>query len=512
MIAKRLFIDFAKARDAAIAPLYALALFGLIMIAGVGWDYSRMATMHSELQNAADQAALAAATQLTGVTGARANAEAAARDFLASDASAWVNETKLANDDGGRTVGGLSFEFFQDWIDATDEPGLDATTDANARYVRVTVGGRTARYALTAIGGLVSSGAIGASAVATLQNSVCQAPKLFVCIPSLDFPSTADKGKGLVLRQLPNATDSFSPGNFGFLDPGGVLKSDNDKGNPNRELGRNSVVDSCIASTGIESEPGFVATETNALNTRLDIYGPGIPKCNSANGDFCPAESTVSQRVYKISLNNTSAASTDCPLTPPNNANLLTLSEALDEIGVLENGNPGYQRDNCLRDGPCVSLGDGDWSGQAYMNQNHGAVDISTVSDGTRHGVYKWELGNAAARLRPRKVGYTSTTGPPAKEDLYCAYPRPVNEDPWIPPGNEKDRRTLTVAAVDCTGLNGRDVLDIRGWIDLFLVDASASTGPNSGEIMTEVIGRAKNGDGNFAFQELSRKKPVLVQ
>ncbi|MDZ4272481.1 MAG: pilus assembly protein TadG-related protein, partial [Erythrobacter sp.] len=70
MIAKRLFIDFAKARDAAIAPLYALALFGLIMIAGVGWDYSRMATMHSELQNAADQAALAAATQLTGVSGA----------------------------------------------------------------------------------------------------------------------------------------------------------------------------------------------------------------------------------------------------------------------------------------------------------------------------------------------------------------------------------------------------------------------------------------------------------
>ena len=55
---------FWRDEGAAIAPLYALALFGLIGMAGVGWDYGRLMAMDSELQNAADQAALAAATQL----------------------------------------------------------------------------------------------------------------------------------------------------------------------------------------------------------------------------------------------------------------------------------------------------------------------------------------------------------------------------------------------------------------------------------------------------------------
>ena len=58
--------EFWHDEGAAIAPLYAMALLGLITAAGVGMDYGRMMAMDSELQNAADQAALAAATQLDG--------------------------------------------------------------------------------------------------------------------------------------------------------------------------------------------------------------------------------------------------------------------------------------------------------------------------------------------------------------------------------------------------------------------------------------------------------------
>ena len=54
----------------ATAALYALALPALVAIAGVGFDYARLASMDSELQNAADQAALAAVTQLNGQGGA----------------------------------------------------------------------------------------------------------------------------------------------------------------------------------------------------------------------------------------------------------------------------------------------------------------------------------------------------------------------------------------------------------------------------------------------------------
>src|SRR3546814_17021490 len=54
----------------AVAPTVALSLFELIAVGGIAFDYARMASLDSELQNAADQAALAAATQLAVKTGA----------------------------------------------------------------------------------------------------------------------------------------------------------------------------------------------------------------------------------------------------------------------------------------------------------------------------------------------------------------------------------------------------------------------------------------------------------
>lgn len=507
--------EFFSSRNAAVAPMYALSLFGLITVAGVGWDYSRLMTMDSELQNAADQAALAAATQLTGVPGAMAAAEAAAEDYLATTGSAWANQTKLANDGKGSDITGLNFTFYEDYDHATDTPGKVATDDTKARYVEVLVDGREAYYALTAVGGVLSSGLIHADAVATLETAVCKAPKMFICAPDRSFPTDADKGRGFLLRTLPNATDSFTPGNFGFLDPGGDIKSERDKGNPNHELGKNGELAGCISSTGIESEPGFVAPETRALNTRFDIYGPSVPSCNTSNGNYCPSQNTVSRWVYKIQVTGggaNSVATASCPSTPPNNANLMKLSDAQAEMGSQTNQNPGYQRDNCLLNGSCDAVGDGDWSGADYMARNHGGVDLLSVSDGSRHGVYEWERANAATRLLPRKVGYTLPNGNPPKGSLYCAYPQPTDEPAWVPNATQKDRRIMTVASVDCTGLNGRDRLDILRWVDLFIVDASATTGPNAGEIMTEIVGPAQRPGGGYAFQSYGRKKPVLVR
>ena len=516
----RLLPDFIADRTAAVAPMYALSLFGLITIAGVGWDYSRMMTMDSELQNAADQAALAAATQLTGTEGAMARARDAATNYLASSDSAYVNQTKLANDGNGQDITGLSFFFYESYDHATDTFGPQVTNDDDAEdalYVRVIVNGRESFFSMTAITGVLSSGLIEADAVATLESALCESPKMFVCAPTRDFPQPGDKGKGLLLRQLPNATDAMAPGNFGFLDVDGGIKSDRDTGNPNRELGKNGVVNSCIASKGIDSEPGFVATETNALNTRFDIYNPpGMPGCNATTGDFCPSQNTVTRYAYEIALNpGQNPATATCPASPPNAAKFVSLDEALAEIdsagGTRANSNPGYQRDNCMLTGACNAVGDGDWSGDAYMTTNHG-VSLLSVTDGTRHGVYEWEKADAANRLTPRRVGYTPATGKPAKGKLFCSYPEPVNEAPLVPSSTQKDRRVMLVAVVDCTDLNGREKLDVLRFADLFLVNASRSSGPNAGEIMTEVIGPGSLPGGGSGFQAVGRKKPVLVR
>ena len=76
-------------RSAAVAPTVALSMFALIGAGGIAFDYARLATLDTEMQNAADQAALAAATQLDQQSGAVARATAAAQALL-------TNQTLMA--------------------------------------------------------------------------------------------------------------------------------------------------------------------------------------------------------------------------------------------------------------------------------------------------------------------------------------------------------------------------------------------------------------------------------
>ena len=67
-----------RSTSGAIAPTVALSLFALIATGGIAFDYARVASMDTELQQAADQAALAAATQLDGEDGVYVFGEEAA--------------------------------------------------------------------------------------------------------------------------------------------------------------------------------------------------------------------------------------------------------------------------------------------------------------------------------------------------------------------------------------------------------------------------------------------------
>ena len=406
MAEPRFLTDFARDRTAAIAPLYAMALFGLIVIAGVGWDYSRMATMDSELQNAADQAALAAATQLTGVTGARARAQDAANNYFATAGSAWANETKLANDGDGRTVGGLNFEFFQSWNHTTDVPGPVATTDANARYVRVTVDGREAFYALTAIGGVISSGLIGARAVATLEAAACNVPPLMVCAPTGDpgWPRASDIGSAVDMREGPQDSTSFTPGNFDLLDIDYVNISNNQQ---NLTLGLNSDLLGCTAAQ-LQTAPGRRTTQNRAINTRFGIYSGGSGRLNpEPNGDFRPAEVTRSDFIRSISRGNLAN-------TPADICNDSTLGDLIAPPESPTLPKQGFPLDDCQTFGllACGSFGDGNWPADTYMNNIHGTtltddlidqIDTDGNDRVTRFEVYNWERA-VASRNAPREL------------------------------------------------------------------------------------------------------------
>ena len=69
--------DLRNSTDASVAPTVALSLVALIACGGLAFDYARLATLDTELQSAADQAVLAAASQLDGESGACRRAVAA---------------------------------------------------------------------------------------------------------------------------------------------------------------------------------------------------------------------------------------------------------------------------------------------------------------------------------------------------------------------------------------------------------------------------------------------------
>ncbi len=214
--------------DGATAATVALSLVGLLGAAGVAFDYARMATLDTELQSAADQAAIAAASQLDGQAGACTRAVQAAREIVS-------NESRLANDGAGLPVTiAESSVCDEDGIGITDDtsasvrffkekgPASAVADDVTeAKFVVVKVDTRRVNYALTPIVGALNSGDLSASAKAGLGTALCKVPPLMVCPPATAAGTTLDWNtlRGHGIRAVGQSGNSWSPGNFGYIGP-----------------------------------------------------------------------------------------------------------------------------------------------------------------------------------------------------------------------------------------------------------------------------------------------------
>ena len=253
--------------EGAVAPTAALALVGLIAAGGIAFDYAHVATLDTELQQAADQAALAAATQLDGQSGAILRATAAAQSLIA-------NTALLANDGAARTVTVPTITFcsaFDDSQVSTATACTVTTSDSNARVVWVQVGGRTANYALTPIVAAVKSGTIGGEAVASMSSAVCKEPPVMMCNPAIDptkFDVNSYIGKGILLIAKGSGS-SYAPGNFGFLDVGAGASD------LSKLMGYGSPPDKCVDVTQPSTETGAMTSVINDFNTRFDVFESG---------------------------------------------------------------------------------------------------------------------------------------------------------------------------------------------------------------------------------------------
>lgn len=545
--------------DGTVAPTVALALIGLVAAGGVAFDYARLASMDTELQQAADQAALAAATQLDGQSGAIARATAAAQSLI-------TNKTAFASGGGAVTIPTLVFckTFDDSKPDGMASAGgacTPAATDADAHVVWVKVGGRTANYTLTPIVGLFNSGNIGAEAVAGLSSAVCKEPPVMMCNPNSD-PSKFDVnnyiGKGMLLIAT-GGGGSYAPGNFGFLDVGAGA-SDLAK-----LMGYGSPPDKCVDVSNPSTETGSMTSVIDQFNTRFDLYESGDSiGCfgTVTNPGKCPPSLNSRKDVV---MNHTAPYNkTNCGVVNGGGQNgwqistnpyRPVLTPATDPRYYLNYTNTpdamGYPRDKCHSfnsTGNCDTafgtpnsrIGTGDWDIDAYWRVNHpfgttsGAVHNPTAGGPdlydtslnstiraafpspadatrtypTRYQVYRWEMADPSNLLRSQTVAGVGTS-----------YGQPICQPPgWAAGGSTADRRTLPIAVVNCSGLAGKKAVNPIDWIDSFLVEPSlprsgaSGTYTQTGDIYVEVIGHTGNGTGGTTTQFIRHDRPYLIR
>lgn len=509
----------------AVAPTVALSLFALIGAGGLAFDYARMATLDTELQNAADAAALAAATQLDKETGACARAAAAANTLV-------TNSTLFAND--GNTAGRAVTVY----VTGTDDTLCDATgnvrfyqdkaktiaanADLNAKFVEVWVNGRRADFALTPIVASFNSGTLRAAAYAGVGSAICKVPPFFMCPPP-GAGTNPDNWAGRGLQLFEGAGGSWAPGNFGYLDVGAA-----NNGSPDQRIaiGYNNAALSCVGDASANVDTGVSASVIDAINVRFDIFTNGWSRNTCYGSTNCSsAYNTTKDLVMKTS---TVPSQTTCGIAnneweQPSTANQYIPTNDAGDDGTVQH--MGYPMDICHYKPVAAALtactdgrlGNGSWRRDIYFKTNHPTLSNSTGSNwqtytglsstASRYDFYKWEM---SSNNRPNvTAGGLRQNG------------SPVCKTPGLAAGpNQPDRRVIAMAiASNCGALGGSNVaVNIAAWAEVFLVQPStrrrvgSDTLTGDSDIYVEVIGKAEpSGDGTNA-QVIRRDVPYLIE
>lgn len=555
--------SFLKDQRGAVAATYALALLPLVAIAGLAFDYTRVAGMETELQNAADQAALAGATQLDRTSGSMARAIAAIQGGLVS------NSTAFANDGSGRTVnitdGTTQVIFYESKADA--EAGTngflqgDASKgDADAAFVEVVVDTRDANYSLTSVVGAIK-GSLNARAVAGLGSALCRIPPLMICNPdeadrdiggnpNSVFDAVGRRGDGIKVVEGPTGAGPsyWEPGDYGFLDLGAGADA------VAKGLGWISPDGNCISVEGNETiapdtEPGLKAGAIDSINTRFDIYqnnstckaGGDCPAAFNSRKDLIrKAEDTPASNTNACSIHNKGWQETSGTKYLPTSATIpwATTPSAM-----------GHPRDMChavSSAGSCTEgkFGDGNWDRDAYFRTNylrtsagsggaagtrwtqadwqynltHGADALPTgTTEPTRYEVYLWEVAREGDVVDGVTILATAPPGASGTTEISQSKPICSQHNGYSGTMTDPDRRVMTVAVVNCTAekVKGKTKdVKIATWIDVFLVEPSASrTRTSASDIYMEVIRENElNANGTVGGLLIRRDVPYLVK
>ena len=544
----------------AVAATVGLSLFALVAAGGIAFDYARLATLDTEMQNAADQAALAAATQLDQEAGAIARAIAAAQGLIA-------NQTRLANDGNSdnMSINVPTVIFYATKADAEAANGTDCPTanainpadidaDADAKFVCVRTTDRVARYALTPVVAAFTSNDVSAMAVAGLGSAICKIPPLMMCNPQEGADPTDPLGfnisdfVGHGLRLVEGGGGSWVPGNFGYLQTGlqpGASALE-------YALGANNPPGDCVSTDGVTTKPGENTSVTDGINTRFDIYENGLTN-NCTAGTCSPALNVRKDVTRPDGSNNFGFKTGNGPWDLPPTDNQYLPDPSTGAESAPWPTSMGHPRDVChardadQNDAECSGgrMGDGVWDRNLYFFVNHGPggsglftpavagtpdanwqniASLDTFADNngitlaniTRYQVYLWEIEQINAGVLNPYASHTTTQG--QNTTTYRNYGKPVS--PHVGVGastTQLDRRISAVAVVNCNAnsVAGQSKnVNVAKWVEVFFVEPSlARPRTSAGDIYVEII-RETTAGGNAPTnpQVVRRDVPYLIK
>jgi Flp pilus assembly protein TadG len=246
-----------KRRDerGSVMALSAVAMLSILLAAGLGVDISRFYLAKNELQNAADAAALAAASALnstsSGISGAKARAIQEMNKYDFNNANVSISDVDVRYN--------VNLEgTYVDFTTAYNTPG-------NIRFVQVTTPQLAipVSFAAMVLGGSRNLSATATAGLSVPLNTFCN----FIPLSVIDYDIPMVPGQTYTIRA--DTGGSPSPGNYQILavaGPGGV-----DVG-----FGIGAGVDAC-AQPGetyyVDTKPGLTAGKVRTgLNSRFDDY------------------------------------------------------------------------------------------------------------------------------------------------------------------------------------------------------------------------------------------------
>ena len=417
------------ARDESGAALVyvSIALTVFMGFAALVVDGSRLFTLDTEMQSAADAIALAGAAELDGSADAETRAITAMNDL--------VQNSETFGNDPAPIAGATSYT--PRFLSALPDDDQPITADfvsgdpTESRFVEVVVNERQVDSMFaTAIGGDDEAGA-DAVAVAGFTSAVCKFTPLFMCNPfeatddslsyfTEQFDTTAERRRIIALKKSGSGA-SYTPGNFGFLE--------SEIGPGAKALGESlaSVEPAaCFRQDGVETKTGSTNSVHKAINVRFDLYANGVPGSWKNSSEFRP--STNVTKGYLQTGGGGGGGGNPCNVD-------LDTSSPLKAMGFPIDTAIGSNR-----------MGNGTWDFEAYWDLNHGNRDgvYNGTTDGNttgwdnsnlpaRYDVYRWEIDNSQI---PNKSTAGGENGNPRCSSAAVS--------------DEPDRRIIYAAVINC--------------------------------------------------------------